>query len=106
MKHEVSFWQAVFYVSWAVFGLWLVLKLTGVIQTPFWLEYGVPLTSLFVGIMGLHQNLVEQIHKVAVALAALAVKVEHVDRDVEGLKDDAGILKTDVGVLKQRTAHL
>ena len=93
MNEKMSIWQILFYVSWAVLTLWLILKITGVINTPVWLEYGVPIGSVILGIFGLYHNLVETINKVVIGLA-------HIEKDFEVLKTDVGTLKTDVGTLK------
>jgi len=92
MQQRISPWQVLFYVSWSVLALWLILKVTGIIHTPVWLEYGVPIASLLVGILGIYQNVLEQLKNVTVELARVVAKVEHIDRDVE--------------TLKRRTVHL
>jgi len=85
MKQKMSFWQIVVYVSWSIIALWLVLKSTGVIKTPFWLEYGVPVGSFLIGMLGIYHNLIDNDTKLAVALATLSVKVSHLETDVEYL---------------------
>lgn len=85
MRKRISPWQVLFYVSWSVVALWLILKLTGIINTPVWLEYGVPIAGLLLGALAHYQHIIE-------TLAKLVVKVEHLDKDVE--------------MLKQRTANL
>ena len=39
---EEKFWQGLFYVSWATVVIWAILKSVGIIQTPIWLELGLP----------------------------------------------------------------
>jgi hypothetical protein len=41
-QQKVSIWQILFYFSMFILTVWLILKVTGVIQTPLWLEYGIP----------------------------------------------------------------
>ena len=86
MNREISVWQLMFYVSWAVLTLWLVLKIAGVIKTPVWVEYGIPVGSLILGVFGLYHDLVQTINKVVIGLA-------HVERDVEMLKSGVNTLK-------------
>jgi len=86
MRQKMSPWQLLFYVSWAVIALWLILKLAGVINTPVWLEYGVPLASVLLGIFGMYQNILEQLKSLTVGFATLNAKLEHVDKDVDTLK--------------------
>ena len=85
MQKHISPWQILFYFSLSVLTLWLILKVAGVIQTPVWLEYGVPIASLILVALAQYQHIIE-------TLAQLVVKVDHLDKDVE--------------MLKQRTAHL
>ncbi len=100
MEQKISPWQILFYLSLSVFTLWFILKVTGVIQTPFWLEYGVPLITIVLTILSQYQHIMERmsmqyhqlserIQSVTVSLAGLASKVDHIDRDVESLKKSA-----------------
>lgn len=96
MMPKYSKWQILFYVSWTVVAIWLVLKVIGVIQTPIWLEYGIPMGGLLLGAWGIYHNLMENINKLAVGFATLNVKfdnlsskVDHIDKDVEWLKKRA-----------------
>ncbi len=98
---KISFWQLLFYFSWAVLTFWLILKITGVIKTPLWLEYGVPLGGLILGIFGLYQNILESIGKLTVQMTALTMKVDHLDKDAEILKKDIGLLKDNVSILRK-----
>lgn len=83
---EISVWQLLFYISWAILSIWLILKVAGIIQTPLWLEYGVPIGSLIIGIFGLYHNIIEAFNKVSVNLAALSSKVDHIEKDLELVK--------------------
>ena len=94
MKRPI--WDYLFYASMAVVLIWLVLKMTGVIQTPIWLEYGVPIGSFVVGFMMLFQSLNDKMTSLSINDARIETRLEHMDQDVE-------ILKTDVGGLKSRT---
>lgn len=86
MNKEISVWQIMFYVSWTVLSIWLILKVTGIIQTPIWLEYGVPIGSLIIGVFGLYHNIMEAFNKLSVNLAALTSKVNHMEKDIELVK--------------------
>ena len=99
-KQKVSIWQILFYVSMASLTLWLILKLTGVIQTPDWLEYGFPAASLIISIFSFYQNLTENIKLLSVGFATLTVKVDHLESDMHVVKQDFGVLKHDVSSLK------
>ena len=85
-QNRISFWQIVFYISWSVLAVWLILKVTGVIKTPIWLEYGVPVSGLMIGTFGIYHHILERINNLAVGLATLTVKVDHIDKDAESLK--------------------
>lgn len=73
--------------------LWLILKLTGIIQTPVWLEHGIPIAGVILGVFSCYQHLLK-------TLMHLVVKVDRLESDVHVLKADAGMLKSDVHVLK------
>lgn len=107
LKGKIDFWQLVFYVSWSILAIWLVLKVAGVFDTPVWLEYGVPVATALFAFLGLYQNTLDRINMVAVGLATLTTKfgnlelrvgrlepkVDHIEKDVETLKVDVGVLK-------------
>lgn len=86
---KLTFWRALFYVSWTVLAIWLVLKVTGIINTPVWLEYGVPIASVILGILGVYRDILNQLNRVSMGLARLSAKLDHIDRDVEYLKQKA-----------------
>ena len=102
MKNKVSFWQIVFYTSLAILTVWLILKVIGVIQTPVWLEYGVPIASLIATILAFYKEILDKINLVVVGLATINVKVDHIDNDVDVLKEDMGIIKDKVSVLEHK----
>ncbi len=101
VKQKISIWQILFYFSMGVVLLWLILKLSGVIQTPVWLEFGVPIAGLFVGIFTMYHNLMRAITKVGITVATLIVKVDHLEKDVSSLKQDMHLVKQDMTLVKQ-----
>ena len=86
MNKKISIWQLMFYVSWAVLTVWLILKIAGVIQTRIWLEYGIPICSLIIDIFGLYHNIMKAFNKMSINLATLASKVDHMEKDIELVK--------------------
>ena len=58
------------------------------------LEYGVPVASLIFGIMGVYKDLLDNIKTLAVGLATLNTRFDHLDKDVEILKADVKLLKS------------
>lgn len=99
MKQKISFWQWVFYISWSILGIWILLKIAGIIKTPFWLEFGLPAASAFIAILGLYQNVLEQITKVSVGLATLTARFDHVHENVK-------ILNTKTDILDSKVDHI
>lgn len=88
-----TIWDYLFYASMAILTLWLILKSAGIIKTPFWLEYGVPIGTLILGFLTFYQSLNDKILTLSVSdarleerLARLDDKFVHIDRDVESLK--------------------
>ncbi len=77
MKTKLSRWQILFYFSLTIVTLWLILKVTGVIQTPLWLEYGLPLGGFILGALSLYQDFLEKIHRIAIDVATLRVEFKH-----------------------------
>lgn len=112
-QRKFLFWNTLFYISWGVLALWLILKVTGVINTPVWLEYGVPVSSLLVGILALYSNVLDSIKQLTVGLATLTVKtnfiekkVDHVDMKVDNLDDKVDILDNKVNHLEIKVDNL
>ena len=67
MKRELNVYDYLFYLSLLVILIWLILKSFGIIQTPFWLEYGVPIGGFAIAVLTLYQNLLDKIGKLVVA---------------------------------------
>ena len=85
-----------------VLTIWLILKVTGIIQTPLWLELGVPVASLIIGIFSLYTNLIESMGKLAVNIATLSTKFDYLNVDVRTLNTKVDNLDKDVEFLKRR----
>ncbi len=51
-----DFWETIFYIALGVFILWALLKSFGIIQSPAWLEVGVPAVSGGVAIGSFYQK--------------------------------------------------
>lgn len=106
MKNEIKlpkenrFWDIIFYTSLLVLTIWVILKSIGVIHTPTWLEYGVPFTGLIFTALSFYQKIIEKVNTIAVGLATLNVRFDHLDKDVEGLKENMTLVKSDVSGLK------
>ncbi|GEM_PF-6848585 len=58
--NKARFWQLVFYISWSVIAIWLVLKVTDVIQTEFWPKNNLPLISGLLCILGFYKSITEK----------------------------------------------
>lgn len=113
MKRTI--WDYLFYLSMLVVGVWLVLKVTGYIQTPLWLEFGVPGGALFIGFLTFYQGLMNKmfamqrdISKLAIndarteeRLKHVEIKLTHIDCDVESLKTDVKSLQTGMDFVKK-----
>ena len=92
-NREISIWQIMFYLSWSVLAIWLVLKVAGVIKTPPWLEYGIPGTGLLIGFLSLYHNLLKEIHNIGLVVAGHTLQLQHIDKDIEILKTDMHLVK-------------
>lgn len=80
------FWELMFYASIATLIIWAILKSVGVINTPAWLEFGVPVIGLAFAALSFYQNLADKFTALAVTIAGHTVRLEHLERDVEQIK--------------------
>ena len=103
MKRSV--WDYLFYASMAVILIWLVLKMTGVIQTPIWLEYGVPIGSFVVGFIMFFQSINDRFVSMLMQIGTLSSNDARMEEHLKHIDQDVEILKTDVGGLKSRTRY-
>ena len=92
MKRPI--WDYLFYLSMLILTIWLILKVVGLIKTPVWLEYGVPIGSFILGLVTLFQSIngkfddvFKEIGRLHANDARLETKLIHIDRDLERVKD-------------------
>lgn len=102
-----SKWDYLFYLCLITLTIWLVLKVTGVINTLVWLEYGVPMGTLILGFYTFYETLIDKffimiskISKLEANDARMEVRLDHIERDVELVKSDVKSFKGDVEFLK------
>lgn len=95
MTKRLNILEIIFYLSLLVLAVWVILKSIGVIQTPVWLEYGVPILSSVISILTLYLNIIKKINKLDINFAVLSTKFCHLEKEV-------GILRTDVDLLKRK----
>jgi hypothetical protein len=104
MRRKLNIYDYLFYLSLLVITIWLILKSVGIIQTPFWLEYGVPVGGFVVATLTLYQNLLDKISRLSIGFATLNTKFSHLDNEVKEFKSDIkrdfSELRNDIGVLK------
>jgi hypothetical protein len=79
-------WELVFYVSMATILIWLILKLTGIINTPPFLQYGLPGISVLLAFFALYRDISDKINRIGNGVTKLFVKLDYIEKDVEGLK--------------------
>ena len=89
IEHQTKrpIWDYLFYLSLLVLTIWLILKVTGFIHTPLWLEYGVPIGSAIITMATFFQSMESRMSK-------MEVMIMHHDRDLERLKDDMSIVRS------------
>jgi len=106
-----SVWDYLFYACMLILTIWLILKVIGVIQTPVWLEYGLPIGTGILGFLMFYQSLVDKILVIYLELgklhtsdARLDEKLSSLDRELRG--NDARLetklihLDKDIGIVK------
>jgi len=86
-NQKISKWQILFYLSLTVITIWLILKVTGVIHTAPWLEYGVPIAGFILGLLSFYQDLLENVHAIAIDTATLKVEFKHLSGKVDTHED-------------------
>ena len=74
-----------FYASLGVLLLWLILKSVGVIHTPFWLEYGIPIASVIFGALSVYKSILDSVHTIALNLATLTERVSQQGMEIHSL---------------------
>lgn len=99
MNKEV-FWRYTFYGSLIVLTIWLILKSLGVFNTPFWLEYGVPIASIIVGFLAMYQNLLQTMAKITANLAVLTTRFDYMDAKVDRIDLKVNHLDKDMHLVK------
>jgi len=117
-----SVWDWVFYASLGILTVWLIFKVTGVIQTPLIIEYGIPIASLILILFSFFEKFVEWFTTLSKEVGAVKVDVEHVkgdvgrvkgevehmekrvervEKDIVAVKADVEKTRVDIGVLKK-----
>jgi len=86
MKREVTKWEISVYVALSIIFIWLILKVTGVIHTPPWLEYGVPIASGLFAFLGLYRDLMEKFYTLRIEVVQMKSDIGHLDKDMEIVK--------------------
>ncbi len=87
MHRRYSHWELLFYLSLLVLLVWLIFKVTGVINTPALLEYGVPIFSAMFALFTLYRDLMERMNRMGNGLVRVAVKMENVENRVARVED-------------------
>ncbi|MAG16275.1 hypothetical protein CMO88_04395 [Candidatus Woesearchaeota archaeon] len=85
-----------FWTSWAIVAIWIVLKAIGVINSPVWQEL-VPFVGIIFGAGVFFQMFLDM----RIDVKGIKKKIGRMDRDTGHLRIDVEVLKNDVGSLKQ-----
>ena len=88
-------WDYLFYLSILVLIIWLILKVAGLINSPVWLEYGIPMGSFILALVMFFQSIAEKMGDLRLGDARLEgkfsrldSKLSHIDKDFERVKAD------------------
>lgn len=97
-KQKTSIWQILFYSSLIVLTIWLIRRLSGIVQTPLWFEQGIPVATLIISILSLYQNLARDFVGLRKDFFILEKKIDVIENDVGSLKSNVSELnkKTDL----------
>ncbi len=92
-KRRISAWEIVFYLSLLSILLWLVLKLTGIINTPPILDYGYPVFSGILAFFAMYQGIHNRITRIGYDLTRAISKIEYLEKRQD--LADIRLVKTD-----------
>ena len=93
LKRRISVWEIVFYLSLLSILIWLILKLTGVINTPPILEYGYPVFSGLLAFFAMYQGISNRITRMGYDLTRVVSKIEYLEKRQDHV--DIHLTKTD-----------
>ncbi len=85
-KRKHTAWEISFYIALSFILVWLVLKMTGAINTLHFIEYGFPILSATYAFFALYRDLLDRINRIGYGLTKTIMKVEPVGKEVEFLK--------------------
>ncbi|MBI4141207.1 hypothetical protein HY485_05210 [Candidatus Woesearchaeota archaeon] len=88
-----SIWDYLFYLCWSVLAIWFILKVFGIINTPIWLEYWVPLGSFLLGFLMLYQSIMDKIIVLSNSDARMEIRLGHLETGLDHIKKDVEFLK-------------
>ena len=80
LKRRISVWEIVFYLSLLSILIWLILKLTGVINTPPILDYGYLVFSGLLAFFAMHQGISNHITRMGYDLTKEVSKIEYLEK--------------------------
>jgi|SRR3989344_5350837 len=92
-KTKISMWGIIFHICMGLVLLWVVLKSLGVINTPFWLEYGFPVATFIFGVLAFYRDLLQSLNKLEIDGSTTKIRLEHLEQDVGQLKKDRRFVK-------------
>lgn len=73
--------------------IWTLLKSTGYINTPVWLEYGIPVGSFVMGLLGLYHRINKELNDMKIEMAKINIRLDHHDKDLESIDRDLHFIK-------------
>lgn len=92
-KHR-SIWD---YLAWIILFLitiWIILKITGIIQTPIWLQYSPLLGVIYLAGWAMSK------------LDTATEDIKEIKTDIEEIKKDTQEIETDVDILRKKCPEL
>jgi len=93
MTKKHSFWEISFYISLLLILIWLILKMTGIINTPPLLEYGFPILSALYAFFAIYRDLLDRIARISRSLIKVFMKVECHDKNIAEIKENLRLLR-------------
>jgi len=89
---RISIWDILFWVALAILSIWLVLKLTGIIQTPVWQDL-LPLGFSAILLLLSAWGKLSKIDNIEREIRRINYKIEKVGNDLIEIKTEHNLVK-------------
>ena len=101
-----TFWDIMFHVGLSMVLLWYFLKSFGIINTPFYLNYGLPTLGAVLTVLSIYHNFLQPIYETKGDVRELKADIKYVTKRVDHLEKDMHVVTKDINLLKTDMAQV